>query len=325
MNTLLSNAQLFELDPALVDTGKRIGYLHQDKAAALGRLMKVDGQRDPIKVVAQPKNTAQPWRLVTGMHRTVGAALEGISVWAIEVSGKPEDLAELEASENKHRRTLNPIEDAKFVAALATAAQERIARRNGNLKQQQMAVKARWARVKAGEVRPDDAMRDEVSDTECHFGTAYEIEGSSWEKAVGEAFGMGRRDIYRALLLYRQIVLAFPDYAEPLSRHPVVGNNAKQLRDIAEVRDEALRRKVIELLLANPELSADEARVQAGVDAPEGRAPTQDEKALSAVVGNLGRLSAAQQKQHLPMIVTGLKSAEVKRQLRDLLNKELGE
>lgn len=320
MNTLLSNAQLFELDPALVDTDNRIGFLHQDKAAALGRLMKVDGQRDPIKVVAQPKNAAQPWRLVTGMHRTVGAALEGITVWAIEVSGKPEALADLEASENLHRRPLGPIERAKFTAALVQAAQDRIARENGNLKQQQMAIKARWDRVKAAQTRPDEALTEEVNDT---YATMAHVYG--WEESVGEALGMSRRSIHRDLELYRLIIVPFPSDIEALSRHPVVGENAAQLRAIAQVRDEKQRGQVIAALLADPELSADEARVLAGVDKPEGRAPTQDEKALSAVVGNLGRLSAAQQKQHLPMIVTGLKSAEVKRQLRDLLNKELGE
>lgn len=320
MNTLLSNAQLFELDPALVDTGNRIGFLHQDKAAALGRLMKVDGQRDPIKVVAQPKNAAQPWRLVTGMHRTVGAALEGIKVWAIEVSGKPEALADLEASENLHRRPLGPIERAKFTAALVQAAQDRIARENGNLKQQQMAIKARWDRVKAAQLRPDEALTEEVNDTCAKIAHVY-----GWEESVGEALGMSRRSIHNDLQLFRLLIEPFAADIEALSRHPVVGENAAQLRAIAQVRDEKQRGQVIAALLADPELSADEARVQAGVDKPEGRAPTQDEKALSAVVGNLGRLSAAQQKQHLPMIVTGLKTAEVKRQLRDLLNKDLGE
>ena len=50
--SLLSGAGLFELSPLHVDEGERIGFLHEDKAAALGRLMAVDGQRDPIKVVA---------------------------------------------------------------------------------------------------------------------------------------------------------------------------------------------------------------------------------------------------------------------------------
>jgi len=49
-----------------------------------------------------------------------------------------------------------------------------------------------------------------------------------------------------------------------------------------------LRGKVIAMLIADPELSADDARVRAGIDAADGRAPSQEEKALSAVVGNLG-------------------------------------
>lgn len=320
MNSLLSNAQLFELDPALVDTGNRIGFLHEDKARALGRLMAVDGQRDPIKVVAQPKNEAQPWLLVTGMHRTIGAALEGITVWAIEVSGKPEDLADLEASENQHRRPLGPIERAKFIAALVKAAQERLARQHGELKQQQLAVKARWARVRAGELRSDQALDEEASDTVDKMSAVY-----GWQESAAEAFGLEKRQIRRALSLFRLVIEPFPELAEPLSRHPVVGENAKQLQDIADIRDQNLRRKAIEMLIADPELSADEARVRIGVDAPDGRAPSQEEKALSAVVGNLGRLSAAQQKQNLPMLVSGLKTIEVKRQLRDLLNKELGD
>src|SRR6188768_71982 len=108
--SLLSGATLFELSADHVDEGDRIGFLHEDKAAALGRLMAVDGQRDPIKVRANSKNPEKPWKLVTGMHRLIGARIECIPVWAIEVSGKPEDMADLEASENLHRRPLAPIE-----------------------------------------------------------------------------------------------------------------------------------------------------------------------------------------------------------------------
>jgi len=98
--SLLSGASLFEVAPAHIDVGDRIGFLHEDKAAALGRLMAVDGQRDPIKLVANPKNPDKPWKLVVGMHRTIGAQLEDIKLWALEVSGKPEDLADL-----RRRRT----------------------------------------------------------------------------------------------------------------------------------------------------------------------------------------------------------------------------
>jgi len=318
--SILSNAQLFALDPNTVDEGKRIGFLHEDKAAAIGRLMAVDGQRDPIKVVAQPKSKAQPWRLVTGMHRLVGARLEGIQVFAVEVSGKPEDLADLEASENLHRRPLGPIERAKFTAALVQAAQQRIAREHGSLAQQKLAIKARWEKVKAHQMRPDQALTEEVDDTCATVAHVY-----GWEESVGEALGMSRRSIHRDLELFRLIIEPFGDLIEPLSRHPVVGENAAQLRAIAQVREEADRRRVIEALLADPEIGADDARILAGVDVPAGRAPTKDEKALSAVVGNLGRLTAPQQKRYLPQIVQGLKNAEVKRQLRDILSRDLGE
>jgi hypothetical protein len=66
--------------------------------------MAVDGQRDPIKVVAQPKSKARPWRLVTGMHRLVGARLEGIQVFAVEVSESPKTLRTW-----KHRRTCTAV------------------------------------------------------------------------------------------------------------------------------------------------------------------------------------------------------------------------
>lgn len=320
MNTLLSNATLFELDPLLVDEGKRIGFLHEDKAAAIGRLMKIDGQRDPIKVVKQPKNDAQPWRLVTGMHRLIGARMEAIPVWAIEVSGKPEDLADLEASENLHRRPLGPLERAKFTAALVQAARDRIARVHGDISHQRLGIKLRWERVKAHESRPDEALTEEVNDT---CATVAQVYG--WEESVGEALGMSRRSIHRDLELFRLVIEPFPTLTEQLSKHPVVGDSPSQLRLIAHVREEADRRRVIEALLADTELSADDALIQADLANAKGRKPDGHEKALAAVVGNLGRLNATEQKRLVPQIVGHFKSDEVKRQLRDLLNRELKE
>jgi ParB-like chromosome segregation protein Spo0J len=188
---LLENAKLFELSPEHVDEGQRIGFLHEDKAAAIGRLMAVDGQRDPIKVVANPKNKDRPWKLVTGMHRLIGARLEGITVHAIEVAGKPEDLVDLEASENLHRRKLAPIERAKFTAALVKAANDRVARQHGNLKQHQIAAKARWDRVKSGESKVEEALKADTDDASANFAGAY-----GWEESAKDAFGLSTRAIY---------------------------------------------------------------------------------------------------------------------------------
>lgn len=321
--SLLSGAKLFELSPRHVDEGNRIGFLHQDKAAALGRLMAVDGQRDPIKVVAQPKNADQPWRLVTGMHRLIGARIEGITVWAIEVSGKPEDLADLEASENLHRRPLAPIERAKFTAALVMAAQERIARQHGNLTQYQRGAKARWDAVRKHEMLAEQALKDETEDACSNLQQAY-----SWEQSVGDALGMERTAIYRDMRIFRLLIEPFPaELVEALAAHPVVGENASQLKTIAAIRDEGQRRAVIELILSDPELSADEAKVRHGIGSADySAAPRRDlEKYRNQIKGGWERLNLRERREFIPDIVTMLNTPELKRELRNRLNEELGD
>lgn len=319
--SLLADASLFELLPLHVDEGARIGFLHEDKAAALGRLMAVDGQRDPIKVVANPGNAEQPWRLVTGMHRLIGARIEGITVFAIEVSGKPEELVDLEASENLHRRPLAPLERAKFTAALVQAAQDRIAREHGNLSHQQRGIRKRWDMVKAGAVRAEQALKDETDDTSATIARVY-----GWEESVGEALGMSKRTIHYDLTLFRLVIEPFPDLVEDLARHPVVGENAAQLKAIAAIRDEGQRRAVIERLLSDNELSADEARVQVGIDSPAtGAEPVRHQKFYDQIEGGWGRLSLGQQRDFIPRISAMLSQPSLKRALRDRLNADLGE
>lgn len=327
---LLTSAAVLELSPADVMIPERIGFLHEDKAAALGRLMAVDGQRDPIKVArnlpsksieAVVSEGKKPWRLVTGMHRLMGATYEGITVFAIEVKGKPEDLADLEASENLHRRPLGPIERAKFTAALVTAAQERIARAHGDLDQYQRGAKAKWDRVKHHEETAEAVLRDETEDACAKIAQAY-----SWEESVGEALGMSRRTIHYDLALFHLVIEPFPDLVERLAKHPVVGENGAQLKALTQLKDEGVRRNVIEALLADPEIGVEDAKIRAGVGATVPLAtPVAHMKFLNAVVGNLDRLGPSKIKQHLPEIVRALGTPDVKRKMRDLLNEELGD
>lgn len=320
MNSLLSGAQMLELDPNDIDDSGRIGFFYPDKAAALGRLMKVDGQRTPISVVKSRKGAEKPWKLVVGKHRTAGARMEGISIFALEVTGRPEDLADQEASENLHRRRLEPLERAKFTAALVQAAQERIARQHGNLSHQKLGAKLRWDRVKAHEIRPDDALTEEVNDASAKIAEAY-----GWEQSAAEALNMSARSIHNDLHLFRLLIEPFPDLIEQLAAHPMVGSNASQLKLIATIREEYMRRRAIQMLLDNKEMSADDAVIAAGVPGKEGRKPNDEEKKVNAAIGNLGRLTAPQQKRYVPQLVGALKSEDVKRQLRDVLNRELGE
>lgn len=323
---VLAQAQLLELAPADVLIPERIGFLHEDKAAALGRLMAVDGQRDPIKVTRNLPSKAiadvvaegkKPWKLVTGMHRLTGALMEGITVFAIEVSGRAEDFADLEASENIHRRPLGPIEKAKFVAALVRAAQERIAREHGDLDQYRRGAKARWDRVKHGEEEAEGALRDETLDACSKLQQAY-----SWEQSACEAFDMERTAIYRALAISRTIVEPFPELVEALAKHPVVGENQSQLLELTRVKDESLRRKVIEALLADHEIGVADAKIAAGLVGFKPLAePVHYQKYWNAIDNNWSKLGVTEKRLYLPKFVAKL-TPDMKAQLRALLNEE---
>lgn len=305
------NAQVIAIEPADIFVPERIGFYHEDKATALGRLIAVDGQRDPIKVRA--RKGKQPWQLVTGMHRLKGCELEGIQVYALEVQGKAEDLADLEASENLHRRPLGPIERAKFTAALVQAAQDRLAREHGDLSQQQLAIKARWQRVKDGETTTEQALRDETEDTCAKIAHVY-----GWEDAVGEALGLSRRTIHGDLALYRLLIEPFPDLIEALAKHPVIGENASQLKAISAVKDVQQRRAVIELVLDQPSVSVEGARTRLGIDSGKAPAPTPDVKFSSTISDSWGRLSTPAKREYLPRFVKML-TPDMKDRLRELL------
>ncbi len=326
--------QVIAIDPADVMIPERIGFLHEDKAAALGRLMAVDGQRDPIKVARNlPSKTVEaclaegkkPWRLVVGMHRLQGCILEGIDVLAIEVKGKPEDLTELEASENFDRREIGPLEKAKFAAAIADAARARLAAAHGeNLSDQQLAIKARWMRAKEASAGIQDLERalDEETDDTCN--TMIHVYG--WEQSVRDAFGLSRMSIWRFIKLYRMLIDPFPDLAEPLAKHPVVGESLTQLLKIASQRDEAARRAVIEALIADDALTAEAAIQQFGNTS--GSAPKREmhphEKQWSAVSNNWRRMGVGYKRQYLPTLLSML-TPDLKREARDLLNEEIGD
>lgn len=315
---------LLRLAPDQIHIPTRLGLYFPDKAAALGKLMAIHGQRTPITVRASAKKIAeagQPWTLVTGMHRLNGAMLEGLEVVALQrLGGSAADALDEEASENLDRREQPPLERAIFIFATCEAAKARLGAQPGLSGTRSLAAKARWDRVKAGELRAEEALQAESDDASDTMSLAY-----GWEESVAEAFGRDKRTIQRALKLYRLIVEPFPDLIQQLSDHPVVGNNAAQLKAIADVKDEAQRRAVIEQLLANTELSADDARVQAGIDRAAGPAPMPYQKHFDAITGGWSRLNITQQRQFIPNIAAMLTSDDLKRRLRDQLNEELGE
>lgn len=316
-----ANAEIIVLEPAEVHVPDRIGFLHDDKAVALGKLMAADGQRDPIKVRARKptKTHPQEWELIAGLHRLTGAQMVGILIYALEVVGDDALMREIEASENIHRRDFEPLERAAFTGALMTAAQERIAKEHGDIKQQALAIKLRWQRVNEGVERREDALTTETSDTCATMAHVY-----GWEESAGDAMGISRRSIHRDLTLYRLIIQPLPDLVEPLSKHAVVGSNAKALQSIARIRDEKTRRTVIEFLIAYPAATLENAMSEVGLGSGPDATPVAHQKHYNAISGGWSRLSLSEQNRFLPRLAALLTDGQ-KRELRDQIDRELAE
>ncbi len=314
---------LLRIAPSDIFIPERLGLYFPDKAAALGRLIAISGQRTPIIVRKSAGKIEQPWTLIAGRHRLGGVEAEGLPfVLALErIGGTAADALDEEASENLDRREQPPLERAIFIHATCQAAQARLGLDGSIREQKKLASKARWDRFKSGEALADQVLQEESDDAADTMSAAY-----GWEESVAQAFGRDKRTIRRALTLYHLVIKPFPEFTQALSDHPVVGSNAAQLKAIADVRDEKRRRQVIELLLANRELSADEARIQAGIDRPAGGVtPVPHQKYFNQIEGGWSRLGTPQKRQFIERIPAMLGSDDLKRRLRDRLNEELGD
>jgi hypothetical protein len=135
---------------------------------------------------------------------------------------------------------------------------------------------------------------------------------------------MSRRTIHNDLALYRLVIEPFPDLAEQLAKHPVVGENGAQLKALTQLKDEGVRRKVVEALLADHEIGVEDAKIAAGAGAAVPLAtPVAHQKHYNAIEGAWSRLSLDQKRQFVPKLASML-TPEMKRALRDQLIAEVG-
>lgn len=299
-------AVVLSLSPYDVLVGERLGAFWPVKAAALGRLMAEDGQIVPIVVRKSGPRAAAPWTLVAGHHRLEGAKLEGLAfIYAIEMAGSQSDYLNAEAAENAARPTRSPIERACFVRAITDAAEARVKDQHGNLTPQQIGIRKRWEAEKAkapGVVRDED-----LNDAEAEY-TADILSGLyGWAEEVAEALGMTSRTVRRDLALHRALVAPFPTLYRPLATHPIVGENASALRDIAAIKDVANRRALIEALVEAPDLTLAAAMEGLGLAQPASAPASGATKFMNGTTANLARLSAGDQARIAPEIVKTMK------------------
>lgn len=104
------------LDVDQIDVGDRLRPVDEDFAALIGASMAQYGQRAPIEVLPQVKESGK-YPLISGGHRLRGAHLAGMTTIAAIVRDVDDLTAELlEIDENLSRHELNPFDEAVFLA-----------------------------------------------------------------------------------------------------------------------------------------------------------------------------------------------------------------
>ncbi|MGQ3101052.1 MAG: ParB/RepB/Spo0J family partition protein [Sphingopyxis solisilvae] len=301
------------LDPALIDATDRLRPIDPVWAEALGGIMAAEGQRTPIEVCRLPGKAG--FRLVTGAHRHSGATLKGLMLRAEIVDNDATDRRLREISENLHRRDLDPIDRATFVAELVDVHKAR-AGINREQDGRSASANARWQQV----------LQAEAEDANVTMTNAY-----GWAQAAAERLGYSRSKVERDLFLVRRIPASVID-ALRRADHPVL-RNAGQLRALAKLDDSA-QRKVLGLLLhhdmqiAGAPFSSVSAAIAAMNDK---QAPSPDAKRLSAFISSFGRMGLTEKKgalDHLArmlpagfdIVAGGVPTIETAKQLRDALS-----
>lgn len=294
---------VLQIDPNDIDTSQCIGLHFPEWSEALGTLMVSDGQRQPIGVKPNGPRAAKSWTLTFGFHRVEGALAKNMPFVRAIIDDDGGEASQ--ASENIDRRKLGPIEHALFVRCIADAAEARLKDQHGDLSPQEIGVRKRWDAVKAkatGVERDENLTDAEADHTRLNLSRVY-----GWREDVAETLGLSLAALKRHLSLHRAIIAPFPGLYDALARHPIVGENASALRDIAAIKDMANRRALIEALVEAPDLTLAAAMEGLGLSQPASAPATGATKFMNGTTANLARLSAGDQARIAPEIVKTMK------------------
>lgn len=307
------NAAVMSLSVDLIDPNPkgRIGFYHPLKAEALSALIVSDGQNDPIKVKAIKRGKYE-WELQAGWHRLEACRLAGIEVKALEViEDNGATYAEIQASENMHRRALGPIERACFVHALAEAAQARVGLSHGGKSQQQIAIAARWSKVYYA--APERA-KEVDADTALKMSAVY-----GWQDDVARSMDMSPASIRRDLALYRAVVAPNRELARKLEQrdNPLPASEIAKLIKVVEGQ----RPAVIDYLAKHPSVtSVEEALENLKLRTSAKPVPAEGQtKFMNNFIANLDRLTVPSLRHIMPTLVERM-TPGMRAELRQLID-----
>lgn len=271
-----------------IEMGDRLRPVDHDWATRLGELMRVDGQRDPIWVCRLPGRSG--FTLVAGAHRYTAHCLfpELGPVRALLVDSDRLSRREGEVIENLHRKGLDPIDRATFMAELVTVKKLRMGvdpSRDGRT----ASVAARW----------QQQVKEEAEDTTAKIALAY-----GWTAEVAEEVGISPRSVEYDLMLIRRLSPAVIDLLRQHKHH--ILSNASQLRALAK-SEPAEQLKAAEKLCGVNRDAAEQdrplprtlAEAMALVQAKNGvvkPVATPEQKRFNTFFDTFGRMSLAEKK-----------------------------
>lgn len=243
------------LDPSEIDADMpgRIGMFYQAKAEGLAARIDADGQLEPILVFRAGPRAAKRYRLVAGLHRLRACEQLGRHVEARIVTGKPEELLRMQASENLDRRQMTVLERSMFIAAVADASQKRIKELHGDVSPQALGGMAKAARSNLHPAAPVRAV-DELAaaDEEAVRAVDGLNQTYGWRDEVAEACGLSLDHVKRAMRIYRCVVEPFRDLMDQLKDHPAA-DNASKLLGVAGVDFSSRRQAILDLIADKPD------------------------------------------------------------------------
>lgn len=300
---------VLSLDPYTIDPDEagRIGLFYPEKMEAIGILIAEHGQKTPISVIRNPEGAQFAWKLVAGLHRLKACTLAGVDVLAIEENTLRNDAEFVQASENLHRRELEPIERAMFIHAMVDIVRAKVLKEYGVESDKALAAKAKAARVQYSDSDEADDLAKAAGD---NLSRAY-----SWSDKVSEASGFGQRDIQRSMRIYRCIVDENRDLMDAF-KDLNVAKSADALLKIAALKDAALRRKVIETLISGPK-DLGYVFEMLGITTAKVEASTYS-KFSSQILGGFSRLGTADKRRFIPEF-----TAAIPQGMRALVREEL--
>lgn len=275
--------QLIMVPLADIAIGKRVGFFHDVHAEALAASFAEVGQIDPVHVALSAEGAAQPWTLIAGRHRIAAAQRCG---WATveakvvaDAAASADALLRLELSENLDHRQPRPIERAIFIEARARLDDPE----PHGLPPHARATKAR------------------------HKSPAVIVTAGDWIEKTASSLGISPATMGRYRAIHREIVEPFADLAEALNACPLCASFSVVLR-IAKLGNKVIRRRVIETIIAQPELDTlDKVLAAAGVGASKGERGKEEQVLRRTYKSAWHRMTVHVQRAELTMLIPDMK------------------